>query len=71
MYLTSEETGKKTVGAVYLDHIFYGYKLSILLKHVAGSVDGTVPVLTNAWGDGANWCTGDNRDFDERISLCG
>lgn len=41
--LRSEETGKKTLGALHLKYIFYHYRVSRLSGHFAGSIDDTVP----------------------------
>ena len=54
MHLTSEETGKKTVGAIFLDPCLLPLQAVNLMRRVAGSIDGMVPVLTNARGTDRN-----------------
>ena len=52
--LTSEETGKKTVVAIFLDPYLLPLQAVNLTRRVAGSIDGMVPMLTNARGTDRN-----------------
>ena len=50
MHLTSEETGKKRVGAIVLDPYLLPLQAVNLMRRVAGSIYGMVLMLTNARG---------------------
>ena len=50
MHLTSEEIGKNTIDAISLDPYLLPLQAVNLMRRVAGSINGMVPMLTNARG---------------------